>query len=418
MKITVLGAGYVGSHFVEKYDCAYSYRSNQLSEESFFFDLNDRSSWQNIPDTDVILLTFAIKDLALLQDFYHDRLKYIDKVYIYASTSCYQVKFNEELISEESDLVINSPRVECEEWLRQQGATVVTLSGIFGPNRMPENWLKKGLIKNANKTLNLIHVDDIVELTYQFIQCDLKGERINLSNGEKIYWYQLAEQYGIECPKLELDRFNKFIGNEKLLSFVGNYQFEKILVSEGEVEVRLARVEDIPQVLELHYRYQVDSIADEDKKDGFITTAFTEEQMRELIEKESGLSVVIKDGRIVAYAMAASWQFWSLWPMFAHMIKDLPNLEYNGYTLSTENSFQYGPVCVDKSVRGQGVFELVFNFSLKSMSSRYPVLVTFINKINPRSYAAHTQKVALDVIQEFSFNDNQYYELACLTERG
>jgi len=185
-----------------------------------------------------------------------------------------------------------------------------------------------------------------------------------------------------------------------------------------KMQVRLATVEDIPEVLKLHFRYHVDSIADEDKKNGFITTAFTEAQMVELIESESGLSVVTKDGCIVAYAMAASWAFWSRWPMFAHMIKDLPNLEYKGYKLDVENSYQYGPVCLDKSVRGQGVLELVFNFSLQHMSSRYSVLVTFINKINPRSYMAHTKKLALDVIQEFSFNNNQYYELACLTERA
>ncbi len=184
------------------------------------------------------------------------------------------------------------------------------------------------------------------------------------------------------------------------------------------MEARLATVADISEVLALHFRYQVDSIAEEDKPDGFITTAFTEAQLVELIESENGLAIVTQGDSIVAYAMAASWQFWARWPMFAHMINDLPNLRYQGYQLDTENSYQYGPVCVDKSVRGKGALELVFEFSLQQMSSRYPVLVTFINKMNPRSYAAHTNKVGLEVIQEFAFNNNQYYELACLTDRG
>ncbi|MGK0442336.1 MAG: hypothetical protein ACJA0N_002146 [Pseudohongiellaceae bacterium] len=178
---------------------------------------------------------------------------------------------------------------------------------------------------------------------------------------------------------------------------------------------RSAKTDDIAEILKLHYRYQVDSIEEEDKKDGFITTAFDEEQLLELINHEKGLSVALKDNKIIAYAMAASWEFWSRWPMFAHMIKDLPNVEYAGHKLSTENSYQYGPVCVDKSVRGQGVFEGIFNYSLQSMAERYPVMVTFINKINPRSYIAHTQKAGLDVIQEFEYNNNQYHELACLT---
>ncbi|OUS23672.1 GNAT family acetyltransferase [Gammaproteobacteria bacterium 45_16_T64] len=181
------------------------------------------------------------------------------------------------------------------------------------------------------------------------------------------------------------------------------------------LELQVAQVDDIPEVLALHYRYQIDSISEQDKADGFITTAFTETHMRDLIINESGLFVAKRDNTIVAYVMAASWQYWSQWPMFAHMIEGLPLLEYAGHRLSVENSYQYGPVCVDKSVRGEGVFEHIFKFSLQKMSTRYPVLVTFINKVNPRSYEAHVRKANLEVIQEFEFNSNQYYELACLT---
>jgi hypothetical protein len=99
------------------------------------------------------------------------------------------------------------------------------------------------------------------------------------------------------------------------------------------------------------------------------------------------------------------------------MIKSLHELSYQGISLTIDNSYQYGPVCVDKSVRGQGVFEQLFEFSLAQMAGRFDVLVTFINKVNPRSFAAHTKKVKLDVLQEFEYNNNQYYELVCLTKR-
>ncbi|WP_199611682.1 GNAT family acetyltransferase [Flocculibacter collagenilyticus] len=179
-------------------------------------------------------------------------------------------------------------------------------------------------------------------------------------------------------------------------------------------EFRLANVDDIDEILQLHLRYQIDSIDERDKQDGFITTAFNQQQLVELIA-EAGLSIAILNGHIVAYAMAASWQFWSRWPMFAYMMEGLSTLEYKGQQISVENSYQYGPVCVDKHVRGCGVFEGIFAFSLSQMASRYPILVTFINKTNSRSFIAHTQKAKLDVIQEFTYNNNQYYELACLT---
>ena len=99
------------------------------------------------------------------------------------------------------------------------------------------------------------------------------------------------------------------------------------------------------------------------------------------------------------------------------MVKGLPDLEYLGEKLSVDNSYQYGPVCIDKSVRGSGLLEEIFDFSREQMSKRFPILVTFINKINPRSYEAHVRKLGLEVIQEFEFNNNFYYELVYDTSK-
>ena len=136
-----------------------------------------------------------------------------------------------------------------------------------------------------------------------------------------------------------------------------------------------------------------------------------------MINKERGLFIAKKERDVVAYVMAASWGFWSVWPMFAFMIEGLPNLKYHGLSLSTENSYQYGPICIDKSVRGTGVLEQIFDFAKNEMSKRFPVLITFVNKTNGRSCEAHTRKLGLDVIQEFEFNNNPYYEMACLTAK-
>ena len=177
------------------------------------------------------------------------------------------------------------------------------------------------------------------------------------------------------------------------------------------LELKIAELSDIEDTLKLHYRYQIDSINEEDKKDGFVTTPFTHDQLQALIEEEQGLFIAKKDCEVVAYVMAASWQFWSRWPMFAYMIEYLGELTYKGQKLSVENSYQYGPICIDKSARGSGVLEQIFEFALEQMAKRYPILVTFVNKINPRSFNAHTKKLGLEVIREFEFNNNEYYEL-------
>ena len=182
---------------------------------------------------------------------------------------------------------------------------------------------------------------------------------------------------------------------------------------------KIANVQDIEKVLKLHFRYQVDSIKEEDKKDGFVTTAFTKEQLADLITQEQGLFIALDDyDEVIAYVMSASWQYWSRWPMIAFMVEDLPNLEFLDQKLSIDNSYQYGPICIDKKYRGTGVLERIFDFARENMAKKYPILVTFINKINTRSFEAHRRKLKLEVIQEFSYNNNNYYELVYDTSKS
>ncbi|WFA07760.1 GNAT family acetyltransferase [Tissierella sp. Yu-01] len=176
------------------------------------------------------------------------------------------------------------------------------------------------------------------------------------------------------------------------------------------MEYRNATLNDIPAIAKLQEKYHVLTISEEDKPDGFVTTLFTEEQFKRLIEDENGLAIACDGEKVVGYAMAASWEYWSEWPLFQHMIKDLHNTTFMGQVLSTKNSYQYGPICVHKDYRSSDVFPNLFEFSRTQMQKRYPILITFINQINPRSYKAHT-KIGLDVIKPFEFNNNQYYEL-------
>lgn len=180
---------------------------------------------------------------------------------------------------------------------------------------------------------------------------------------------------------------------------------------------RNATLNDIPDISKLQLKYHISTVSEEDRLDGFVTTLFSEEKIKELIEKENGISIACDGDKVVAYLMAASWRYWSAWPLFQHMIKELPNLKYLDRVLSMENSYQYGPVCIDKDYRGTEVLPNVFELSRIQMNKRYLILITFINNINQRSYNAHANKLGLDVINNFQFNNNQYYELGYDTSR-
>lgn len=184
-----------------------------------------------------------------------------------------------------------------------------------------------------------------------------------------------------------------------------------------EYTISLATLADYEGFLALHRRYHTDYISPEDRADGFVTTNFTQDQLNALIDKEKGVLVAKdKDGKIVGYVTCASWEFWSQWPFFQHMINHLGEYALHDETFTVANSYQYGPILIAKEVRGAGLFEKLFTASLAQMANRYPNMITFVNKINPRSYAAHTKKAGMTTCGDFQFNNNNYYFLACKTK--
>lgn len=182
------------------------------------------------------------------------------------------------------------------------------------------------------------------------------------------------------------------------------------------MEIRLATLADAEGVKKLLRANHVSTVPEEEKKNGFVTTNLTDDQLRSLIEDEKGVMIAVDDaGEVKGFALAASWEYWSQWPLFAYMIEILPQYALDGVALTKENSYQYGPVCVEKSLRGTGVFEKLFAASLASMAPRFPIMATFINHINPRSYAAHTRKVHTTDLGTFDFNGNHYHLMSCPT---
>ncbi|MGB4439238.1 MAG: hypothetical protein WBJ13_08465 [Sedimentibacter sp.] len=108
---------------------------------------------------------------------------------------------------------------------------------------------------------------------------------------------------------------------------------------------RSTELKDIPGIILLEKKYHQDSISEEDKPGGFITTFFSENKLKRLIEEEKGLAVACDEDRVVGYAGAVSWQFLRTWSVFHPMINDLPNIKYKDTVLSGDNSYQHGPAC-------------------------------------------------------------------------
>lgn len=179
---------------------------------------------------------------------------------------------------------------------------------------------------------------------------------------------------------------------------------------------RPAKESDIKNILVLQEKYLVTNMPESEKNQGFVTTPFSVEQIKFVITQDC-LFVAEADDKIAAYVFVGTWDFFSQWKIFTLMAENLPNLKFENKALDKITSFQYGPICIDTDYRGQGVFEQLFETMRKTLNKQFPVGVTFINKLNKRSFEAHTKKLGLVVVDEFSFNQNQYYTLAFRTDK-
>lgn len=181
---------------------------------------------------------------------------------------------------------------------------------------------------------------------------------------------------------------------------------------------RKGNTTDISGILALQAANLYANLTPTQREQGFVTTPFTVAQIEEII-KQNGIFVAENaEQTIIAYAFAGDWDYFSQWEIFNLMVSRFPQLTFQGREIITQNSFQYGPVCIDVNYRGQGVLQQLFEEMRLEFVQRFPISITFINQVNVISERAHTQKLGWEIIDRFSFNDNEYIGLAFDMQRS
>ena len=137
MKVLVLGKGYVGKTYCEKYPDAIGTRRKVTHKDTPSFDLENPATWKNLPKAETIIWTFPATPLEKVQKFYEEKLQDCKNLIVLGSTSRYIIKRQKQRIDEDSPIDTSILRVQGEEFLKQQGATILALAGIYGPDRDP-----------------------------------------------------------------------------------------------------------------------------------------------------------------------------------------------------------------------------------------------------------------------------------------
>ncbi len=181
------------------------------------------------------------------------------------------------------------------------------------------------------------------------------------------------------------------------------------------ISVQPATPADFPDILALQDRNLVSRLAPDERADGFVTTPFTLELMGELRGNDRFFTA--RDdasGALAGYVFMGSWAFCARWPAFRVAIARFP-VVFEGQSVGVEETFQYGPVCVASEYRGMGVLPLLFGAVCAQMRPRFAVGTTWINKANGRSMRAHTEKLGLVPLDEFTLGDDRFVLLGFAT---
>lgn len=178
------------------------------------------------------------------------------------------------------------------------------------------------------------------------------------------------------------------------------------------ITTRLGTKNDIEGILTVQEKYLYQNLNELERQKGFVTTPFTTRQIEDIIQQNGIFIAKNEKNVIIAYAFAGSWSYFKQWEIFNIMVSRFPQLTFHGKAITTENSFQYGPICIDEAYRGRGLLNQIFEEMRVEFLKKYPISVTFINKVNTISQKAHTKKLGWKTIDEFEFNTNSYIVLA------
>ncbi len=238
-RLTILGAGYVGKALLARFpDADHTRRTATDAPRAHRFDLDDPATWDNPPCAGRhVVWTFPAAPLARAQAFFGQCLRDSAALIVLGSTSAYRIADSDAVptVDEASPLDLDQPRVAGEEWLREQGATVLQLAGIFGPGREPLDWLRRGRIRDGAKIVNLIHVDDIVAVIAHLLAHPAPGERINIANGEPLVWRDLVTRYraadvlpdDFVLPASTAGMTGKQVDNRRLRELLPTHEFRR-----------------------------------------------------------------------------------------------------------------------------------------------------------------------------------------------
>jgi glycosyltransferase involved in cell wall biosynthesis len=122
----------------------------------------------------------------------------------------------------------------------------------------------------------------------------------------------------------------------------------------SNVRYRRAIHLDFPEVVRLNEANFIANLSEKERQDGFLSALFTEQQVAAMAD-DLGIMIAVVDGRVAGFLCAFRNEFAHGSAVVAQMIASYGRMKFQGQPLDSYRTYVYGPVCVAKAFRRQGL---------------------------------------------------------------
>jgi hypothetical protein len=177
------------------------------------------------------------------------------------------------------------------------------------------------------------------------------------------------------------------------------------------VEFRRARAGDYESILELQSANFIVNLSEEEREEGFLSAQFTLAQIQQIAE-DLGTTVAVVDHDVAGFLCAFRREFETGSPVIAKMLESYETMKFAGRPLNSFKSYIYGPVCIGRNYRRQGLLRGLYEAQKMDLAGQFDIGVAFVARDNPHSLRAHVNGLGMTEVADFEVKGNVYATLA------
>jgi len=158
--------------------------------------------------------------------------------------------------------------------------------------------------------------------------------------------------------------------------------------------------EELQQIVRLSEQNIRTKLSQEEKQSqGFVSWPYSFDLLQKMNEQAPHVIVKVEN-KVAGYALVALKEARHFHPDLETMVQHLDKITYKNKKLSDYNYYVMGQICIDRSYRGKGIFEMLYQKHKELFQDKCDFIVTEISTSNGRSIRAH-EKVGFKTIYTY-----------------